>query len=123
LLLCLLTIVGWKRGKEWDRRSLIDVSILAGMLVAPIGWSYDQVMLLFPLLRILEWAANGSLTRKDAIAVILALITVDALSFYVRIFTTNEVWFFWVPLAVAAVYGFAWQRRQVNFVQVAIEVS
>ncbi len=104
-------IVWWKHGKEWDRRSLIDVSILVGMMIAPIGWSYDQIMLLFPLLRILEWVVNGSLTRKDAIVVALALIIINGITFYERIVTPSEVWFFWVPLAVAVVYAFAKQRK------------
>lgn len=104
-------IVWWKRGKEWDRRSLIDVSILAGMMLAPIGWSYDQVMLLFPLLSVLEWVANGSLTRKDAIAVLLALIIINGVTYYERTLVPSEVWFFWVPLVVAVVYAFAKQRK------------
>lgn len=119
--LCFSIVVWWKCGKERDRRSLVDVSILAGMMAAPIGWSYDQVMLLFPLLSVLEWVASGSLAREDAIAVMLVLITVDAITFYERIFTSNEIWFFWVPLVIAAVYGFVWHRRQVKLLEVAIK--
>jgi Glycosyltransferase family 87 len=108
-------IVCWKFGKQWDRRTLIDVSIFAGLMIAPIGWSYDQIMLLFPLLRILEWVVNGSLARKDAIAVVLTLVIMDGISFYERILTPNEVWFFWVPLVVAAVYVVAMRRKLIVF--------
>jgi len=108
-------IVWWKFGKQWDRRTLIDVSILAGMMIAPIGWSYDQIMLLFPLLRILEWVVNGSLAKKDAIAVVLILIIMDGITFYERILTPNEVWFFWIPLVVAAVYVVAMRRKLIVF--------
>jgi hypothetical protein len=106
--------VWWKRGKVWDRRTLIDVSILAGMMIAPVGWSYDQVMLLFPLLRVLDWAASGSLARRDAIAITLVLIIADAITYYQRILTPSEVWYFWVPLVVGIIYVFAWQRKQVG---------
>lgn len=106
------TMIWWKRGRGWDRRTLIDVSILAGMVLSPVGWSYDQVMLLFPLLRLLEWAANGSLARKDAIALVLVLMVANAITFYERILTPSEVWYFWVPLLVAAAYVLAAQRRQ-----------
>ncbi len=108
----------WKRGKAWDRRTLIDVSILGGMVVSPIGWSYDQLMLLFPILRILEWASDGSLERKDAVFVSLALIIANAITFYERILSPSEVWFFWVPLVVAAVYMFAWKRRHTKLIDV-----
>ena len=112
-------LVWWKRGKGWDLRTLIDVSILGGMLISPIGWSYDQVMLLFPILHVLKWAADGSLARRDAIAVALLLIVVDAITFYQCILTPSEVWFFWVPLVVAAVYVFARQRSQARLLDVA----
>ncbi len=108
----------WKRGKAWDRRTLIDVSILGGMVVSPIGWSYDQLMLLFPILRVLEWASDGSLERKDAVFVTLALIIANAITFYERILSPSEVWFFWVPLVVAAVYMFAWKRRHTKLIDV-----
>ncbi len=117
--LFLTIVVWWKRGKAWDRRSLIDVSILAGMMIAPVGWSYDQVMLLFPLLRIVEWVTNGFLARKDAVTVVLVLIISDAATFYERILTPNEVWYFWVPLLVAIVYAFAWRRRQTRLLTLA----
>jgi hypothetical protein len=105
-------VAWWKRGKEWDRRSLIDVSILAGMMIAPVGWSYDQVMLLFPLLSVLEWVVEGSLAKREAIIIALVLIAANAVTFYQRILAPSEVWFFWVPLIIAAVYAFAWQRKQ-----------
>lgn len=104
--------IWWKRGKTWERRTLIDASVLAGVMIAPFGWSYDQIVLLFPLLRLLGWVADGSLARTDAISVTLVLLIINAITFYQRILTTNEVWFFWVPLVVAMVYTFAWQRRQ-----------
>ena len=115
IVLLFAIVVWWKHGKKWDQRFLIDVSLIAGMIAAPIGWSYDQVMLLFPILRVLEWASNGSLKRVDTIAVTLALIAANAISFYQRIFALSEVWFFWIPIFVVAVYMLMWQRRQVKY--------
>ena len=117
--LCFAIAAWWKRGKAWDRRTLIDVSILGGLLVSPIGWSYDQVMLLLPILRIFEWASDGSMERKDAVSVSLVLIIANAITFYERILSPSEVWFFWVPLVVAAVYMFAWERRHAKLINVA----
>ncbi len=100
------------RGKDWDQRSMIDVSILAGLMLAPVGWSYDQVMLLIPLLHVLEWVAEGSLARRDAALVSSTLIIANAFIFYQRSFELSEVWFFWVPLAAAAVYVYARRRKK-----------
>jgi hypothetical protein len=116
-------VLWWKRGKEWHRRSLIDVSILAGMLIAPVGWSYDQIMLLFPLLSVLEWMVEGSLAKKEAIAVGLVLIAANAITFYQRILAPSEVWFVWVLLIVAVVYAFAWQRKQADIMLRAYKVT
>lgn len=123
LALLLATVIWWKRGENWDRRTLIDVSILAGILVSPIGWSYDQVMLLFPLLRVLGWMVNGSLPRRDAIAIVVVIIVANAITFYQRILTPSEVWFLWVPLAVSVVYVFAWRRRQIKLLSLATNAA
>jgi hypothetical protein len=112
--LFLATVIWWQRGKEWDRRTLIDVSILIGITASPIGWSYDQVMLLFPLLRVLEWMANGALAQRDTIALALVMVIVNAITIYERILGPGDVWYFWVPLVAIAIYLFAWQRRRVN---------
>ena len=54
----------WQRGKTWDRRTFIDISVTVGLIASPIGWSYDQVMLLFPILSLLSWAARDRLPNK-----------------------------------------------------------
>jgi hypothetical protein len=115
--LFLAIAIWWQRGKEWDQRTLIDVSILTGIIASPIGWSYDQVMLLFPLLRVLEWVANGTLAKRDAVALALVMVIANAITIYERILTPSDVWFFWVPLVAMGIYLFAWRRRQVNLLR------
>lgn len=109
--LFLAILICWKRKNKLHRRTLMDFSIIAGIIVSPVGWSYDQVMLLFPLLHVLEWASTGSLTRKDAMMAVFVLIFANIMTFYERVLVVNEVWFFWVPFIVLAVYLFAWQTR------------
>ncbi len=106
-------LLWWMYRNQVDQRALIDVSIITGLIVAPLGWSYDQIMLLFPIIRVLGWMVDGSLERKVALLIAVALVTADVLAFYERFLTPSEVWYFWVPLVVAAVYAFAWQRKQV----------
>ncbi len=109
LALCIM--VWWNRKKEWDRRTLIDITILVGMIVSPIGWSYDQVMLLFPILRICKWMASGGLIKKDMIIILGGLISINAIAFYLYYLEAAEVWFFWIPMSTALLYFYAWQRK------------
>ncbi len=104
-------------GKDWRLETMIDVSLLTGLLVAPVGWSYDQVMLLVPLIHLLGWTVDGSLRKGQILLVAASLAAADVFSFLVRGAATSEVWFFWVPLAVAAVYAFAWRARRENAFQ------
>jgi hypothetical protein len=109
------TIAVWRHyGKNWDRRTLIDISIMAGIIVSPFGWSYDQVMLLFPMLRVLGWMTNGLLARNHGITIALALILTEVITYYQRILSFGEAWFFWTPCVMMAVYWFAWRHRQTD---------
>lgn len=110
--LFLAIIVWWKLKERLNQRVLVDVSILTGMLISPIGWSYDQIVLLIPLLHVLEWMIDGLLTKKESIAVALMLIITNFISFYERTLSVSEVWFFWIPLAAIIIYGFAWRQAQ-----------
>jgi hypothetical protein len=51
-------IVWWKRKEVLDQRILIDVSIPIGLLISPIGWSYDQIMLIIPLFHVIKLRPN-----------------------------------------------------------------
>lgn len=108
----LVAIAGWQlKGTGWQPRPLLDVAVMASLIVSPVGWSYDQVLLLLPVLSVLGWAAGGSLSKADTLAVILALLSANAVTFYQRVLTPSEVWFFWTPLVIAGVYAYAWWRK------------
>jgi hypothetical protein len=112
--LVLAVFIWWRNGRDWRLETLIDVSLPIGLMVAPIGWSYDQVMLLFPVIHLARWSLDGSLNKIQSILVVVSLIIADSFSFIVRLFSPSEVWFFWIPLVVALVYAFAWQARKKN---------
>ena len=44
----------WFYRNKVDIRNLIDISLICGLIISPIGWSYDQIMLLIPILCILK---------------------------------------------------------------------
>ena len=94
----------WMRGQDWDRRTFIDISVAVGLIVSPIGWSYDQVMLIFPILTLLAWVLHGELQKQTSRIVVAVLIVGNIAAYYLRTFTPSDVWFFWVPLVVLGLY-------------------
>jgi hypothetical protein len=108
--LCGAVALWWRTRQQLDERILIDLSLLAGMILAPVGWSYDQVMLLVPVMHILEWMSNNALGRRYVLILMSVLIAADLLSFYQRTWGESEVWFFWLPMVLTVVYLAARKR-------------
>ena len=73
-------------------RQWLDISIIASLFFSPLGWSYDQILLLIPIWSLLEHFNWG---------LVAALFAVYAVTFWQRLNTTNDVVFVWLPLAVA----------------------
>ena len=101
----------WKDGKTWDRRTFMDLSLTLGLIVSPIGWSYDQIMLIFPVLSILSWVSSGKLSRQISKGIISILVIGNLVAYLLRSFTPSDVWFFWVPFVVLGLY-LATSRKQ-----------
>ena len=110
----LLMGIGWwfLRGQTWDRRVFIDLSLTVGLIVSPIGWSYDQIMLLFPILSLLAWVVRDELPTPISRVIVTVLIFANLLSYFLRISTPSDVWFVWIPFVVLGLYMVA--RRQLS---------
>lgn len=105
-------ILWWlKDGQDWDRRTLIDLSVTLGLILSPIGWSYDQIMLIFPILSLLTWVAKGELSGQYSLLVVVTLIVANLAAYLLRTFTPSDVWFFWIPILVLVVYLVASRKR------------
>jgi len=104
----------WQRGKTWCRRTFIDISVTVGLIVAPIGWSYDQVMLLFPILSLLSWVVGDQLPNKVAKLILIMLVAANLISYYQRTYAPSDVWFFWIPFLVLGLYLFTLRNLQVK---------
>ena len=114
-LVCAIGI-WWRFRDQVDRRSLVDLSLLAGTIISPVGWSYDQIVLLIPIVHILQRTTNDSLSRTDRVAIALLLAAADAITYYQRVIVNgSEAWYFWVPLFVVIVYIVA-RQRQLRFI-------
>jgi hypothetical protein len=71
------------------------------------GWSYDQTILLIPIAQI--FGLTSRLNNKTfnfwlALTVIIALVS----NYWQRLFNTNDVYYFWVPLFWCLIFGLAW---------------
>ncbi|MBI4790108.1 MAG: DUF2029 domain-containing protein [Chloroflexi bacterium] len=111
--LVILPLVIWRFTSQaipssW--RTWVDITLLLGIPTAPFGWSYDQVLLLIPILRVATWLCDGELAKRETILIGVLLIAANALAFYERTLTPSEVYFFWVPWLVAIVYGYVARR-------------
>jgi hypothetical protein len=104
LVLVPLPLLIWLRAGTGNFRVIVDISLLLSLITAPYGLSYDQTMLLPPLLTLLALIASGSFDPVAGRAIAGALVAADVFSFYERVRTPSEVYFFWVPLVVAAAY-------------------
>lgn len=113
MLLC------WYRWRtHLNLRSWIDISLLVGIPTASFGWSYDQIMLCIPLLSLIAWMVQAQLEYRDSILLALILIIGNLVTFYQRILTPSEVYFFWVPILILVVYAYAmmrWSRRRLAY--------
>jgi hypothetical protein len=112
-LIALLGGVLWwlKDGQDWDRRTFIDLSVTLGLIVSPIGWSYDQIMLVYPILSMLAWIAKGELSKPSSLTILPLLIVANLISYRQRVYVLSDVWFFWVPMVVLGVYLVANRKR------------
>ena len=96
--LVVLFITWWIKKEKWNFKKTIYLSIPLSLLLSPIGWGYDQIILLIPICILLNRMVNKKVTKKLSIIIFVSLFIIYAISFAMRIFSPNEVWFFWVPL-------------------------
>jgi hypothetical protein len=110
--LALLGFLLMKR-PSFDWRAAAGPLLLASVPTAAYGWSFDQVVLLVPYLEIIRWVADGRIKgARERALVIGALVTLTVAMVGQGLLVQSEHFFFWPPLALAAVYVYAWFCRQ-----------
>jgi len=83
-----------RRNKEPDWQSEVPILIFASMITAAYAWTYDQVLLLIPVLQ--AFCLVTTLKRPNnarLLIVIYILIDVPAVLLHLRL---NDFWFFWL---------------------------
>lgn len=104
VVLPLALALWWKYRERLDRRTCIDLALMVGAITMPFGWSYDFIVLLIPLSRIVAWLADGSWSRIESMFWAGILILANAFTFYLRATADRELVFAWVPIAMLAIY-------------------
>lgn len=105
-LLPLLLWLFHRQGSQVADANLISLTLLLSIVSAPFGWSYDQIVLLFPLLQLILWIFEGRIrSRLVAALLLLALIGLNLLSYALRLQSVHEVYYFWLPLSLLLLYS------------------
>ena len=68
------------------------------------GWSYDQIMLLIPIAQIFAWLAQLASRKLNTLFTMLIVLFLGA-NYYQRLQNGNEVFYIWIPLVWALLYG------------------
>jgi hypothetical protein len=93
-------LIWWAKKQNLNQIIMINNSLVLGLLISPIGWSYDQIVLLVPILFLFIQIVNGNLAQKKSFIVVVVLIFVYGFALLMRILSPNEIWFFWVTLVI-----------------------
>ena len=77
------------------------------------GWAYDQVVLMVPYLTIIVWLLeDGLLAPKQKWLALAGLVLIAAGMVVENLYGIPEVFFFWSPWALGAIYLYVRQARQ-----------
>ncbi|MEM7331938.1 MAG: glycosyltransferase family 87 protein [Chloroflexota bacterium] len=108
-----LTIILWFfKGRNWDLVQFSIWGVLASIITMPFGWSYDFVVLLFPITQLIVWLIVKSWSTIERTIVSLLFIAVYVIYYAQRVASPTEMFYFWVPLAVASLFIWAAMRHE-----------
>jgi glycosyl transferase family 87 len=113
LPLAICTWFYW-RGK-WNWRTLLDASLLLSVMATPYAWSFDQILLLVPMMSVVVWIWEGAIDDWNGRLIIFILILIDVITLYERVLTPGELYFFWVPISFTLIYTYGWRCSKGTF--------
>ncbi len=111
VVLPLALIAWWQRRGRLDVLATANVTLILSVPTAPFGWGYDALVLVLPILQVFAWVFDGRLERRESAAVVALIAAADIVSYRLRLVVLNEVYYFWLPLVVAGLYGWAAMRK------------
>lgn len=104
-----------RRPEQFPLETAVSVLVLLTIPTTFFGWSYDQSLLLVPIAQLVGWLFGPMRPASGRWLLVTAMIVALAVNLAQRVVTTDEVYFFWVPLAWAGIYAAAgYLRRNTN---------
>lgn len=98
--LTLILIIWGIKKEKWNTNKLIYFSIPLSLLFSPVGWGYDQILLLIPILLVLYKSNQLKSINIKRTSMKLIVFCIYVLVFIMRFLTPNEVLFFWAPVSI-----------------------
>jgi hypothetical protein len=93
-----------RRPEQFSLETSASVLTLLTIPTTFFGWSYDQSLLLIPIAQVVGWLFEPMRSALGRWLLVAAMLAALAANMAQRVATTDEVYFFWVPLAWAGVY-------------------
>jgi len=112
ILLPIAIGIWWRYREQIAMPTLVAISLLLSVMTAPFGWNYDVIVLLIPSIQVAVWLVEQRFGWVNTVVLTLLLIAINYFNFRQRTQTMSEVYLFWVPLALAAVYWLAIKQRK-----------
>ncbi len=106
IVLPLAILFWWRYRINVNTQRIVDVTLLVSLITTPFCWSYDFTILIIPLLSIVAWLVEGNRTKSQTRILTGVLVAANFAMFLTRIFVDNEVYFFWLPIIIALIYGY-----------------
>lgn len=85
---------------------------LLTLITVPVtffGWSYDQTMLMIPIVQIFSWMAQYKKQSFNTL-IIIAIAIAMGFNVYQRLISINDVYYVWVPLFWWFLFGLTWRH-------------
>ena len=101
-----------RRPESFSLETSASVLVLLTLPTTFFGWSYDQSLLLIPIAQVVGWLFEPMRPALGRWLLVAAVIAALAANMAQRIATTDEVYFFWVPLAWVGIYAAAGYLRR-----------
>lgn len=107
-------VVLWWKTQHHDPEVVTAALLPVSLALAVFGWSYDQILLLLPIIAIVVCLVRRELSPRDT-WITAAFLGIFAFTLFVqRVWFTNEMYYFWVPWAVLFIAAWAAWRRSRN---------
>ncbi len=103
----------WKYGERFPLLAAVEVALFLSLLSAPFAWSYDFVVLLLPLIHLVSRLQRPRLPGAEILITYAALCVIFIVYYYQRVTTPSELYFFWVPVSLGAVFAVVMYRLHV----------